>query len=180
MAGKRKRTWREKLHDAPGLPKVGPIDEASSRRWGTGMMVIPHPLEVDGMMRQIPEGKLNTMDRVRDTLARRHGATIACPLTTGIFAWIAAHAAAEGEAAGEQDTSPYWRLLKSGGEINAKYPGGVDAQMALLAMEGHTVAAKGNKYYVLDYEQALVAGEEAIDGSDIGLQQAVEEERANG
>ena len=42
--------------------------------------------------------------RPRKTLAARHRATIACPITTGIFAWIAAHAAAEAQAAKEVTT----------------------------------------------------------------------------
>lgn len=38
---------------------------------------------------------------------------MACPVTTGIFAWIAAHAAAEAEESGGKIT-PDWRTLKHG------------------------------------------------------------------
>ena len=62
---------------------------------------------------------------MRKALAKKHGATIACPITTGIFAWIAAHAADEAESAGARRITPYWRTLKTGGELNPKYPGGV-------------------------------------------------------
>lgn len=46
--------------------------------------------------------------------------------------------------------------LKS--QLNAKYPGGVEAQKEMLENEGHTVIQKGRtniKYYVKDYEKAL-------------------------
>ena len=58
-------------------------------------MVIPSPREVDAIMKRVPAGKLITINEIRAVLARRHGATIGCPMTTGIFAWIAANAAEE-------------------------------------------------------------------------------------
>ncbi|MEM2999158.1 MAG: hypothetical protein QXV09_00525 [Candidatus Bathyarchaeia archaeon] len=58
-------------------------------------MVIPAPIEVDELMRKVPVGKLVTINEIRAALARKHGAIIGCPLTTGIFAWVAAHAAEE-------------------------------------------------------------------------------------
>src|SRR5688500_16081409 len=110
---KRKLTWREKLADSKNLPKVDPIEGKMTTRWGTGTMVIPAPIEVDGLMRKVPKGKLITINELRSALAARHKATIACPITTGIFAWIAAHAAAEDEAEGKKRITPYWRTLKS-------------------------------------------------------------------
>ena len=44
------------------------------------------------------------------------------------------------------------------GELNAKYPGGAEAQRARLEAEGHTVIRRGRtniRYYVQDYEDAL-------------------------
>ena len=147
MAYKRK-TWREKLDDDKGFPKVFQIDASKSKRWGTGTFVIPAPREIDELMRKVRRGKLTTLDDIRKTLAQRHGATICCPITTGIFAWIAAHAAAEAEAAGQQNTTPFWRTLKAGGELNPKYPGGIDLLKQKLAAEGHTVIQKGKRFFV--------------------------------
>src|SRR5262245_53561185 len=96
----RKKSWQEKLASDKDLPRVCPIDASKSKRWGTGTFVIPAPREVDALMRRIPRGKLTTIEHLRQVLARRHRATIACPITTGIFAWIVAHAAAEGSAGG--------------------------------------------------------------------------------
>src|SRR5215468_5129321 len=127
-----RKSWREKLADSKGLPRVEKITPKMRCRWGQGTIVIPAPLEVDAIMRTVPAGKLLTINEIRATLARKHRATIGCPMTTGIFAWIAAHAAEESAAAGGKSTTPYWRTLKSGGELNPKYPGGVERAKKLL------------------------------------------------
>ena len=49
-----KKTWREKLESANGLPKVSKIEGKMSKRWGSGTMVIPAPLEVDAAMQGQP------------------------------------------------------------------------------------------------------------------------------
>ena len=155
---KTRKTWQEKLADDKGLPKVVEITDKMSTRWGTGTVVIPAPREVDEIMKKVPRGKLITINQIRTLLAQKHGATIGCPITTGIFAWVAAHAAEEAAAEGKKDITPYWRTLKSRGELNEKYPGGVEAQAAHLEEEEHTIEpAKGKKPpKVKDFEKALV------------------------
>jgi hypothetical protein len=127
-----------------------------SARWGKATVAVPAPREVDAIMRKVPEGKLITINEIRQIVARKHKSTIGCPITSGIFAWIAAHAAAEAAAAGDVDITPYWRTLKAGGELNAKYPGGIPRIKALLESEGHTVIARGQRYYVAGHESRLV------------------------
>jgi len=122
--------------DSKDLPKVEKIGGKLSKRWGSGTVVIPAPIEVDSVMRKVPKGKVITINRIREVLAKKHGATIGCPITTGIFAWIAANAAHEAATAGEKNITPWWRTVKSKGELNEKYPGGVKAQAALLEKEG--------------------------------------------
>src|ERR1043166_10150988 len=90
---RKKKSWREKLADNKGLPKVGEVNGRMSKRWGDGTMVIPAPLEVDALMKQVPRGKLATINELRAALAVKHKVTFACPITTGIFSWIAAYAA---------------------------------------------------------------------------------------
>ncbi len=155
---KPRKTWREKLADSKGLPKVAEITDKMSTRWGTGTVVIPAPKEVDEIMRQVPEGKLITMNQIREMLAQKHDATIGCSMTTGIFAHIAARAAEEAAAEGKKDITPYWRTLKSKGELNEKYPGGLEAQATHLEEEGHIIElGKGKKPpQVKDFEKALV------------------------
>ena len=144
-----KKSWREKLEDDKDLPRAIPL------RDGTGKMIIVAPREVDALMRRLPRGKLTTIDTLRAVLAARHGTETACPITTGIFAWIAAHAADESAAAGGRDITPYWRTLRAKGEVNPKYPGGIAALTALLETEGHEVFQKGKRTFVRDYEKAL-------------------------
>lgn len=151
----KRKSWSEKLADNKGLPKVGKVTEKMSKRWGEGTMVIPAPIEVDGIMKEIPKGKLITINEIREKLAKEHNANFCCPITTGIFAWISANAADEQAREGKKKITPYWRTLKSGGEINPKFPGGVGALKALLKQEGHKVIQKGKIYFVEDYEKAL-------------------------
>jgi len=152
----KKKSWTEKLANSKGLPKVEKITDKMSKRWGTGTVAIPAPMEVNEIMRRVPEGKLITINAIRAALAKKHKATIGCPITTGIFSWIAAHAAEEQRQEGKKDITPYWRTLKTGGVINPKYPGGVEAQKKLLEKEGHKVIQKGKKYIVADYEKSLI------------------------
>lgn len=57
----------------------------------------------------------------------------------------------------EQIIKHLGELLKRVGELNSKYPGGMEAQKKCLK-EGYTIVQKGRtniKYYVKNYEQAL-------------------------
>jgi hypothetical protein len=154
MAYKRK-TWQEKLEDSKDLPRV--CDATKSKRGGTGTFVIPAPLEVDALMKKVRRGKLTTIGEIQKTLAKTHNTTSACPITTGIFAWIAAHAADEAELGGRSRITPYWRTLKTGGELNPKYPGGIKNVRARLAAEGHRVIKKGKRYFVADFEKSVAS-----------------------
>ena len=152
---KPKKSWREKLADSKGLPKVSRVDGKLIKRWGKGTFVIPAPLEVDALMKCVPKGRVVTINELRDALAAKHRTDFACPITTGIFAWIAAHAAAEAEAVGRKRITPFWRTLKVGGELNAKYPGGLANLRARLEAEGHQVRSRGKRSFVVEFEQKL-------------------------
>ncbi len=153
---KLKKTWREKLADDKGLPKVCEVTGKLTKRWGSGTFVIPAPREVDALMKQVPKGRIVTINELRAALAAKHKVNFACPITTGIFSWIAAHAAAEAEAEGAKRVTPYWRTLKTGGEINPKYPGGAEGVAKRLRAEGHKIVAKGKRMLVTDYEKSVV------------------------
>jgi 6-O-methylguanine DNA methyltransferase, DNA binding domain len=152
---KSKKSWREKLADDKGLPKVAKVTGKMSKRWGRGTMVIPAPVEVDALMKQVPSGRVVTTNELRAALAKNHEADFACPMTTGIFSWIAAHAAAEAEAEGAGKITPFWRTLKTGGEINPKFPGGVGEIAKRLRAEGHKIISKGKRTFVADHEAKL-------------------------
>ena len=154
---KARKSWREKLADSKDLPKVVEINDKMSKRWGTGTVVIPAPREVDEIMKTVPRGRVVTVNQIRALLAQKHGASIGCSITTGIFAWVAAHAAEEAAAEGEKDITPYWRTIKADGSLNPKFPGGLEAQAAHLREEGHTIEeGRGQKPpKVKDFEKAL-------------------------
>ena len=160
---KKPKTWREKLEIAkakPGLPKVFFCDKAKMK------FVVLSPADVERIMMTVPPGKLMTMAQIGGRLKKEHGADMACPMTTGIFAWIVANAAEEAAntdanvVTGAADTVlaalPWWRVLKTGGLLNPKYPGGGKLQKQRLAAEGHRVVQKGKNLIVADHERALV------------------------
>lgn len=147
-----RKTFNEKLNDGKDMPKIIEVtDPKSIARYHGSRMLIAPPLSYDELMRKVPHGRLITSDGVRDYLAREHGADFTCPLTAGIFMNIAARAS---EERGTNET-PYWRTLKKDGELNEKYPGGIESQKALLEEEGHTVIQKGKKFFVKDYAQKI-------------------------
>ena len=152
---KTKKSWREKLADDKGLPRTGRVTGKMSKRWGAGTMVIPAPREVDALMKRVPRGRLVTINELRVALAKKHRVNFACPITTGIFSWIAAHAAAEAEMEGAKRVTPFWRTLKTGGEVNPKYPGGVGGIAKRLRAEGHKTITRGQRTFVDNFEEKL-------------------------
>ena len=71
---------------------------------------------------------------------------------------MVARAAEEDALEGKQDITPYWRTLKGKGELNEKYPGGLQSQAKRLTAEGHTIEMDraGKPKRVKDWESKLV------------------------
>ena len=155
MADEDRKDFNAMLHDSKDMPKFQIItDEKSIRKYGGDRMYFAPPLAYDNVMRLVPFGKLLTVSAIRDYFARQNGADFTDPITAGIFVSIAAWASYQRET----DATPYWRVLKANGELNPKYPGGVEVQKEILEKEGHRVIKKGRtniRYYVRDYEKAL-------------------------
>ena len=102
----------------------------------------------------IPYGKVITVGKIREYFAELNGADFTEPITAGVFVSIVAWASYQRS----EDETPYWRTLKANGELNAKYPNGIEAQKEKLEAEGHTIIQKGRKnirYYVKNYENSL-------------------------
>lgn len=161
MPAKTRKSWREKLADDKNLPRVISVTGAAAKRWGGTTVAIAAPREVDALMRTVPRGRVTTVGELRAAIARQHQAETACPITTGIFSWIAAHAAEESLVVGESEKklTPYWRTLKSGGELNPKFPGGVPAMQRKLAAEGHRFVKKGARTFVSNLDAVLYSPE---------------------
>lgn len=156
MANEDKKDFNAMLHKDAGMPKMQIItDEASIQKYGGNRMYFAPPLAYDRIMKTIPYGKVVTVGEIRAYLARTNGADFTDPITAGIFVSIAAWASFQRTG----DETPYWRTLKAGGELNPKYPGGIDTQKEKLEAEGHTIIQKGRKnirFYVKDYEKVMV------------------------
>lgn len=157
MAGEDKKDFNAMLRDGKDMPKIQIItDEASIKKYGGNRMYFAPPMDYDRVMRRVPFGKVITVGEIREYFAAQNGADFTEPITAGIFVSIAAWASHQRS----NDKTPYWRTLRAGGELNPKYPGGVEEQKEMLEAEGHTVIQKGRtniKYYVKDYEKALFA-----------------------
>lgn len=155
MANEDKKDFNAMLHKDTDMPKIQIInDEAAIKKYGGEKMYFAPPVAYDEIMKKIPCGKVITVSAIRAFLAEKNHADFTEPLTAGIFVSIAAWASHQRS----EHKTPYWRTLKTGGELNAKYPGGVKAQKEKLEAEGHTVLQKGRKnikYYVKDYEKVL-------------------------
>ena len=155
MANEDKKDFNAMLHDNKDMPKFQTItDQKSIEKYGGNRMYFAPPIYYDKAMKRIPYGKVITVGKIREYFAKLNGADFTEPITAGIFVSIAAWASYQRT----DDETPYWRILKANGELNEKYPNGIEAQKEKLEAEGHTIVQKGRKnirYYVKDYEKVL-------------------------
>ena len=155
MANENKKDFNAMLHDSKDMPKFQIItDQKSIEKYGGNKMYFAPPIDYDNVMRKIPYGKVITVGKIREYFAELNGADFTEPITAGIFVSIAAWASYQRS----EDKTPYWRTLKANGELNEKYPNGIEAQKEKLEAEGHIILQKGRKnirYYVKDYEKFL-------------------------
>ena len=155
MANEEQKDFNAMLHRDTGMPKIQIVtDEKTIEKYGGTRMYFAPPADYDAVMRTIPRGKLTTVGELRAFFAWKNGADFTDPITAGIFVSIAAWASEQRA----DNKTPYWRTLKAGGELNPKFPGGVEAQRARLEAEGHIILQRGRtniKYYVQGYEKAL-------------------------
>lgn len=155
MADENKKDFNAMLHRESDMPKIQIVtDQKTIEKYGGEKMYFAPPLDYDQVMKRVPFGKVLTVGKIREYFAVRNSADFTDPITAGIFVSIAAWASFQRA----EDETPYWRILKASGELNPKYPGGVEAQKEKLEAEGHQVIKKGRtniRYYVKDYEKSL-------------------------
>lgn len=155
MANEDKKDFNAMLNDSKDMPKFQVItDPKSIQKYGGNRMYFAPPVDYDKAMKKVPFGKVITVGKIREHFAALSGADFTEPITAGIFVSIAAWASHQRT----EDKTPFWRTLKANGELNEKYPGGIESQKKKLEEEGHTVIEKGRtniRYYVKDYEKAL-------------------------
>lgn len=155
MSNENKKDFNAMLQNNKDMPKFQTITDLKSiEKYGGNRMYFAPPIDYDKIMKQVPYGKVITVGKIREYFAKENGADFTEPITAGIFVSIAAWASYQRE----KDETPYWRTLKADGELNEKYPGGIETQKEILEKEGHTIIQKGRKnikYYVKDYDKVL-------------------------
>jgi len=154
MSNENKKDFNKQMNDSKDMPRIIEMDDEGAAKWGGKSMVVAPPIDYDTLMRQVPEGKVTTTAAMRRAVAKKYGTAIGCPLTCGIFVNICAWASSQRET----DITPYWRTLKAEGELNEKFPGGIEDQKRKLEAEGHAIIQKGRtkqRYFVENYEDCL-------------------------
>lgn len=146
------------MESKPGYPKIVEIPQRWAATIGHGKMVILTPEIIGSFIRTIKKGKLATVNLIREKFARDYEVETTCPLTTGIFVWINAGAAEEDRLTGKENITPYWRVLKEGGKLNPKFPGGVEQHAIQLETEGFEILKDKNDMpcKVKNYQQYLI------------------------
>lgn len=120
-----------------------------------GRGVIASPLEYEDLMKEVPKGKVITIEELKVLLAKKHKVDYTCPQATGFYINMVAKASKEKEALGSKKIIPYWRTLKKNGELNEGYPEGALGQKVLLEEEGHVIIEKGKKYFVKNFKESI-------------------------
>ncbi len=141
---KEKKTWREKVNEFE--EKIHVITPEWEKKLGKGKILIPNALDIERLINKTKKGELLTNDIITETLAKEKKVQVTAAIPTGIYLKFIALAAEEERPVKEDNVTPYWRVLKPDGEINIKYPGGAERQIALLESEGHSIEhGKGKK-----------------------------------
>lgn len=155
MASENKKDFNAMMNDNKDMPKIQIVEDRKTiEKYGGNKMFFAPPIYYDELIKQVPKGKLTTTNELRKVLARRNDADFTEPMTAGIFVQIVAWASYQRN----ENKTPFWRVLKSEGELNPKFPEGVMLQKRLLENEGFTIIKKGTKtqkFYVKDYEKFL-------------------------
>jgi hypothetical protein len=116
-----KKSWAQKLNSTE-MPFVTSTEKVL---WGKPVgtkMLISSPLEIKDYISKIPKGKFVDPKEMRADLAKKHGADVACPLTTGIFLRIVSEAALEDYAltGSIENITPFWRVVSDNSPLAKK------------------------------------------------------------
>jgi hypothetical protein len=121
------KSWKQKL-DGGKPAHVEVLTKPFGGAPEGAKMLIATPRMVDEYMRSVPEGELRSVAQMRTDLAKAHGAAVACPISTSIFARIAAEAALEEMEMGKplSEVTPFWRVIEEKSPIAKKLSCGPD------------------------------------------------------
>jgi hypothetical protein len=122
-----KKTWTEKLH-CDKEPKIKRIDFNFADIPANSNMFIATPQIIDNYIKQIPKGKIVSVQTMRKDLAIENKADYTCPVTTGIFLRIVAEANFEKyqQTNSIKSITPFWRVVEPNSTLSEKLTFGKD------------------------------------------------------
>jgi hypothetical protein len=122
-----KKTWTEKLH-CDKEPKIKRIDFNFADIPANSNMFIATPQIIDNYIKQIPKGKIVSVQTMRKDLATENKADYTCPVTTGIFLRIVAEANFEKyqQTNSIKNITPFWRVVEPNSTLSEKLTFGKD------------------------------------------------------
>ena len=125
------------------------IKASQVRYFGTtGKMLLPSQTTVAALLERIPRGKLITTDLLRKSLAEQFSVQGTCPVTT--------KKALQAISQVENQSIPYWRVIKQNGELMAYYPGGFAGHAERLLAEKFLIDATKKVPRVQNFKAHIV------------------------
>ena len=131
------KSWSERLNDPrPHQVKPASTDIAGMKKGET--MLVPTAKLVDAFIRAIRKGSSMDVPTLRARLARRHGAQVTCPITTGFHLRTVAEAAWEAHQRGTPlaRITPFWRVLDAATPTTRRLSFGAEVVRRRRAAEG--------------------------------------------
>ena len=150
-----KKNWRDKVSEVE--EKIHTITPEWEGKLGKGKILIPNVRDIERLINQTKKGELLTNDIIRETLPKEKEVKLTAAIPTGVYLKNVALAAEEERGFGKKNITPYWRVIKSDGSINIKFPISTEILVEILESEGHKIELrKGNKSpKVSGYEKRL-------------------------
>jgi hypothetical protein len=115
---KKPTDWRKRFRDKKE-PKVVVLEiDFAGVRAGTKLFIAT-PGIVANYVARIPHGETRTIERLRNELARAHGATATCPVSTAIFLRVVCEAAWDdlNDGKSSDEVVPFWRAVEPESKI---------------------------------------------------------------
>jgi hypothetical protein len=111
-ARRRPTDWRKRFKDAKPPKLVTLESDFAGSRAGT-VMLVGSPGVIANYIARIPSGTTHSIARMRNALARKHGAQSTCPVTTAIYLRVVAEVALLDLGAGKPANAviPFWRVI---------------------------------------------------------------------
>jgi hypothetical protein len=118
---KKPTDWRKRFHDKKQDKVVALEIDFAGIKSGS-KMYIATPGIIANYIKHIPVGETRSIERMRNELARQHGATATCPVTTAIFLRVVCEAMWDDyeEKTPVEKLVPFWRVVEPGSTIAKK------------------------------------------------------------